>query len=68
MKEFKTIDVSEVKAAETEILKVQVCGYNCEVVKVDGAVLLYADGHFEGEIYEEETAEDYIAQIKEILE
>ena len=57
----------KVKAQETKILTAEVDGYKCEVVEIDGAILLYADGYFMGELYEEETAADYIEQIKEIL-
>ena len=57
-----------VRLSEKPILVTEVCGYRCEVVEVDGAILLYADGYFEGELYEEENAEDYISQIREILE
>ncbi len=58
----------EVRAAETEILTANICGYKCEIVEIDGAILLYADGYFEGELYEEETPEEYIEQVKTILE
>lgn len=57
-----------VKLSEKPILVTEVCGYSCEVVAVEGTILLYADGYFEGELYEEETVEDYISQIREILE
>lgn len=52
---------------ETVILVTEVDGYRCEVVKVEGVILLYIDGYFEGELYEEENTEDYISQIREIL-
>ena len=58
----------EVKRKENPILVVEVCGYLCEVVEVDGAILLYVDGHFEGELFEEESDGDYISQIAEILD
>lgn len=54
--------------AENLICKVDVCGCLCEVVEAGGDILLYVDGYLEGEIYEEETIEDYISQIREILE
>lgn len=56
-----------VKSKETSLLVTDVCGYRCEVVEVEGAILLYVDGYFEGELYEEENTEDYISQIEEIL-
>lgn len=58
----------EVRAAETEILKADLFGYLCEVVEVDGHIVLYADGYHMGELWAEENAEDYISQIKEILQ
>jgi hypothetical protein len=57
-----------VKSKETSILVVDVGGCLCEVVEIDGALLLYVDGHFEGELWEDENAEDYISQIEDILE
>lgn len=57
-----------VKSKETSLLVTDICGYRCEVIEVDGSILLYVDGYFGGELYEEETAEDYISQIREILE
>lgn len=57
-----------VRAKENSILVTEVGGCRCEVVEVEGAILLYVDGYFEGEIYEEENDEDYISQIREILE
>lgn len=53
---------------EKSLLDTKVCGFRCEVVEAGGAILLYVDGHFEGELYEEETVEGYISQIREILE
>jgi hypothetical protein len=58
----------EVRANEKEILRADICGFECEIVEVDGVVLLYADGYFMGEIYAEETAEEYVEQVKAILE
>lgn len=58
----------KVRSQETQILKTEVDGYACEVVKIDGVILLYADGYCMGEMYEEESAEAYIEQIREILE
>lgn len=58
----------EVRASEKKILTADICGCLCEVVEIDGCILLYADGYFQGEIYEEETVDEYIAQIQSILE
>ena len=54
--------------AEKLICKADVCGFTCEVVEAGGKILLYANGYFEGELYEEETIEDYISQIRDILD
>lgn len=56
-----------IRAQEAQILKTEIDGYSCEVVKIEGEILLYVDGYFSGELYEEETADEYIEQIKAIL-
>lgn len=56
-----------VRANEREVFTATIGGYHCEVVEIDGVYLLYADGYFEGEIYEEESESDYISQISDIL-
>ena len=58
----------EVRAKENVIFTLDACGTLCEVVEVDGVLLLYADGYCMGELFEEETTEGYASQIKEILE
>jgi hypothetical protein len=57
-----------VRASERNILIADIGGYHCEVVEIDGACLLYVDGYFEGELYEEESESEYIAQVREILD
>ena len=61
-------DYEKVRAEERPLLVVDVCGCECEIVETDDAILFYADGHFVGELFEEESAEDYISQIEEILD
>lgn len=61
-------DFETVKAEETLILVTEIGGCKCEVVEIGGIILLYVDGYFEGKLYEEESAEDYISQIEEILD
>lgn len=56
-----------VKSKEAILLSTEIRGYRCEVVKVEDEILLYVDGYFEGELYEEENAEGYISQIEEVL-
>lgn len=56
-----------VKSLEIPVLVTEINGYRCEVVEVDGVILLYVNGYFEGELYEEEDAEGYISQIEEVL-
>jgi hypothetical protein len=53
---------------ENVILIADICGTHCEVVEIDGEILLYVDGHFHGNLFEEETADDYISQVEEILD
>lgn len=53
---------------ENPILVVEICGDLCEVVEADGDILLYVNGYFEGELFEEDSDEEYISQITEILE
>ena len=60
-------DYETVKSKEEILLVTEIRGYRCEVVKVEDEILLYVDGYFEGELYEEETAEGYISQIKGVL-
>ena len=57
-----------IKTEETAILTETIDGYFCEVVEVRGQILLYIDGHFEGQLCEEENPEEYRAQILEILD
>ena len=58
---------AETRAQEAKILIEKIDGYDCEVVRIDGEILLYVDGYFMGELYEEEAPEEYIEQIKSIL-
>ena len=58
----------EVRAKETPSLIADICGSHCEVVDIDGESLLYVDGRCLGKLFEEETPEDYISQIEEIME
>ena len=61
-------DYEKTRASESTILTADICGSNCEVVEIDGEILLYVDGHFYGNLFEEETIADYVSQVKEILE
>lgn len=58
----------EVRAAENLIFRDEICGCDCEVVEVDGEILLYAGGYFMGQLWETDSESEYIQQIKEILE
>jgi hypothetical protein len=60
-------DYEKTRAAENVILTADICGSHCEVVEIDGEILLYIDGHFSGNLFEEESEDDYISQINEIL-
>lgn len=59
---------NNIKAEETAIFAETINSYFCEVVKSRGSFLLYIDGYFIGEIYEEGSPEEYRAQILEILD
>lgn len=57
-----------IKTEENPIIAENINGYFCEVVEVRGQILLYIDGYFEGQLYEEESPEEYREQIINILD
>lgn len=52
---------------EKIIVTGRICGCFVEIVDSLGQILLYADGYFVGELWEEENPQDYISQAEEIL-
>jgi hypothetical protein len=52
---------------EETILTRKICGCTCEVVNSCGQILLYANGYFVGELWEEDNVEGYVAQAEAIL-
>ena len=41
--------------AESAILTADICGKNCDLVEIDGEIILYIDGHLSGNLFKEDN-------------